>query len=290
MPSTVVVSTANLVSNSNNSKYQYNFPTPVNLNGKKIALTYCSLFYSWFNITSTYQNNSFSYIWPNGASTTTYTVTVPNGSYAISDLQNYLESVMITNGTYLLTSSNNYVYYLEMVSNATQYCFEIIAYAVPTAAQAATASYTQPSSATWSYPSTATTPQLVIPTGNITTLLGFSAATYPSVSQSTTYSVNGSTPEISPVSSIQILCSAISSKYANPSTTLYSFSSAGTAFGGTITVSPPILVWNDCVSGTYSSISISFVDQNNNAMVMQDDQMNMLLTLADAAEISAFNK
>ena len=59
-------------------------------------------YYSWTNINSSpLGNNIFSYTWKVGSTVTTYTVTIPDGLYEISDLNSYLQYKFIANGHYL---------------------------------------------------------------------------------------------------------------------------------------------------------------------------------------------
>ncbi|NBP02411.1 MAG: hypothetical protein EBU90_20300 [Proteobacteria bacterium] len=186
---TIILNSSNLDSgNSNNNVFKYTFPSgAVNFKDDQIAVTQVSLYYSWYNINSSlYNNNSFSYTWIDG---TIVNVTLPNGSYAVSDINSYLQSVMVSNGHYLVDSTGNYVYFLEFTTNTVYYAVQLNAYAVPTSSSASASSYTKPSGATWSYPSSTKTPQLTISsTNNFYKIVGFSAGTYPSTQQSSTYS------------------------------------------------------------------------------------------------------
>lgn len=77
------------------------YSDPIKLNGNdgslvdyEIALFNAYLWYSWFNISSEYSNNTLKYY--NGA--LWRTVTFPNGSYQLDDINDYLQSVMKVNG------------------------------------------------------------------------------------------------------------------------------------------------------------------------------------------------
>lgn len=100
------------------------------------------MYYSWYNITSSNGNNSFQVIWPIGAETSTFSITIPNGFYSITDLNSYLQQYYITNGLYLINSSGQYVYYAEFLTNSNYYSVQFNAYSVPTSLPAG---WTQPS-------------------------------------------------------------------------------------------------------------------------------------------------
>lgn len=77
------------------------FTSPLELIGNNaIALTECNVWYSWNNIHSDYGNQLFRYY--NGSSYKT--ITIPNGTYSIDDLNNYVHSIMKANGDYTTVS------------------------------------------------------------------------------------------------------------------------------------------------------------------------------------------
>lgn len=90
------------------------------------------MYYSWYSITSPYVNSQFQIVWPAGAGTTTFTITIPNGFYTISDLNSYLQKYCITNGLYLINVSGQYLYYCEFLTNSNYYAIQFNAYSVPT--------------------------------------------------------------------------------------------------------------------------------------------------------------
>ena len=55
-----------------------------------IALSNLSIYYTWKNITSSYNNNKFKI----SAPTWNYTFELPDGSYSISDIQYYFEYIL----------------------------------------------------------------------------------------------------------------------------------------------------------------------------------------------------
>ena len=73
----------------NSNKSVYNFIDKLNLKNpnKNIALANLSIYYTWKNIKSDYNNNTFRI----SAPTWNNTFDVPDGSYSIAALQNYFE-------------------------------------------------------------------------------------------------------------------------------------------------------------------------------------------------------
>lgn len=285
---TLILNGTNVVSNGFNDTYKYSFPTgAVNFKNDQIAVSAVNMYYSWFNITSAttssqYGNNSFQYYWYNNAGIQgPYTITLPDGYYSVADLNAYLQSIMVSNGHYLVNSVGDYVYYLELVENATYYAVQFNSFPIPTALPAG---WTNPAAIT--FPAVATTPQLVIlSTNNFGTVIGFNAGTYPTPVQATNYSKTSDfTPVIDPASSLIMTCNLLNNRYALPSTLLYSFTPANTAFGAIINITPPEMSFVDIQDGSYNDIIIEFRDQNLRRLRINDTQLVIMLTIRNKRE------
>lgn len=284
---TLIINGENLVSGPYNDTYKYNFPIgSVEFKNDQVAVSAIYMYYSWFNITSAttgsmYNNNVFQYVWYNNSGSSTYTVTLPDGYYEVSDINAYLQSQMVANGHYLLDSNGDYVYYLELVTNTTYYAVQFNSYPIPTSLPSG---YTNPASIT--FPATATTPQIIISsTNNFKDVLGFDAGTYPSPTQTTNYSkLSDYTPQVSPVSSLILSCTLLNNRYAIPSTLLYSFSPAGVSFGSLINITPPEMSFVDIQDGSYTDFTIEFRDQSLNRIAINDTNLVIMLTIKDKYE------
>jgi len=252
MSNCLVLNSSNVIGRDNNI-YKYNFINGMFTipEGSEIALSSITMPYSWFNITTAYNNNTFQIIWY-GTTTTTYTVVLPNGFYLISDINNYLENFMILNSLYLIDSSTgNYIFYLQLFTSSTYYSNQILSFAVPTSLPSG---YTAPVG--WpGFPAVASTPLMTVLNNNLTKLLGFSAGSYPPVTQSTNYSIlsNLLPPVGSPVNSIIVRCSLIDNAVAMPTDILDSFAINST-FGSNINYSPNYEKWISIRRGSYIRI------------------------------------
>ena len=93
---TTFINTANSIIKHSN-KIVYNFTDKLNLKNpnKNIALANLSIYYTWKNVKSDYNNNKFKI----SAPTWNDTFDLPNGSYSIAALQNYLEYIIKKHGT-----------------------------------------------------------------------------------------------------------------------------------------------------------------------------------------------
>lgn len=272
----LIINSSGLQANAFNNTYRYAFPQgSVQFKNSKVAVANINMYYSWFNITSTYGNNAFSFIFPDAGGTTTYDVTITDGYYSVSSLNSYLQQFCITNGLYLVNSAGDYVYYLELIENATYYSIQLNAYPVPTALPAG---WTNPGGL--SFPLVSTTPQLVVPSTNFQNLIGFSAGTYPSPASATTYSkLSDFTPQISPIQSVILACTLLNNRYSNPSTILYSFTSSGSEFGTLIESSPNQYSFVDIQDGNYSYFEISFLDQDYQPITINDTNLVVQLLI-----------
>ena len=174
---TIVLNRSNLVPDGKNNKLIYQFPGSVEFKDSYIALSQVSMYYSWFNIAEQYNNNILQYTWTTGATTTTYTLDIPDGLYEVSRLNEYLQFAMIQNGHYLINAQGENVYYLEMIVNPSRYGVQLNTYMLPTNAQFTTApeysGWTTPAS--WvGFPTINDNPQFILPL-NINKILGFDA-------------------------------------------------------------------------------------------------------------------
>jgi len=276
MSNCLVLNSENVISGGNNNIYKYRF-----INGmysikddSEICLSSITMPYSWFNITSSYNNNKFQIIWY-GTVTTTYTIILPDGFYLVSDINNYLENFMIQNSLYLIDSSTgNYIFYIKLFTSATYYSNQILSFAVPSSLPVG---YTAPVG--WpGFPIVASTPLFTVLNNNLQSLLGFSAGSYPPITQVSNYSVlsNLLPPVGSPVNSIIVRCSLVDNSVSMPTDILDSFSINST-FGSNINYSPNYEKWISIRKGTYSDITITFVDQNFNNISIIDS--NVIITL-----------
>jgi len=209
--------------NFQNNVYQYKFPNgSFNIDkDSKISLKSMTIPYSWYNISASYGNNTFSYTMPtSGTNTNTVSVTLPDGFYTITDLNNALSASLKANGYFFYSTANGVsnapyiIYPIQFSSQVTNYTNSIIFQYIPTSA--ANVSTQFGSSYLWAlgtYPTTAQTPTITIPQqagSNISAtsyglgnILGFlngiyppTASTYsgtPTIYNSQAYTVLGNT-------------------------------------------------------------------------------------------------
>lgn len=280
MPFNLILNSSNVVSGTNNSKYRFSFPSTKQFRNSQMAVAFVSMYYSNYNvISSLYNNNSFTYTWSDN---TVVTVTLPDGNYSVSQLNQYLQYVMIQNGHYLVDSLANNVYYLELLVNATGYNVEIISFAVPTSLPSG---YTKPAAATWSYPVTPKTPYITIGSNNFGLLIGYTAGNYPSSVQTTTQTLYSSiTPQIAPVQMYLMSSNMCYNPYSNSANVIYALTAGTASFGNLITSSATQFIFSDIADGSYSYLEITFYDQNMRSIQFQDSDVLIMVLIKEKGE------
>jgi len=284
----IILNTNNVVPGTNNSKFEYFFPSTVEFKDDQIAVANISLGLSWDNIKAAYNNNYYSYVWYDALGASTHQVLMPDGIYGIGTINAFLQYTMIQNGHYLVDGNGDYVYYLEIIPNTVYFGNELRCGVIPTALPAG---WTNPAGLT--FPAVATTPQFIIPSTNFQTLLGFPAATYPPAPQATFYSVLGSPDQaITPVTTLNILCSLVNNRLQYPNNIVDSFTPVSGATGGQssvggspINIAPYEFIFTDVNDGFYSSFTIEFVNQDYKPVEIQDPQVFIQLLFKKRGDV-----
>ncbi|GMF35236.1 unnamed protein product [Phytophthora lilii] len=243
----------------NQHQYKYTFSRPVDLSKFEIGLGSISMYYSWMAITAERGNNKLKIIWPTGTTTQTFTITIPDGTYEMSDLNNYLQWWSIQNNLYLTnsTTGQNY-YFISVAANPSSYDIQFTMQPYK-----AVSGYTAASGAL-AFSTSGYTPQIQIidsGTNSFSSIVGLSQGTYPPAQQATLYSVlSDLTPVIDPVSSVIVGVSNLQNPLASNNQVLHSFTSAGVGFGGLITTSQGQGISYCPMQGTTNELLVSFYD------------------------------
>lgn len=240
--------------------------------GEEIAVSNLFMYYSWYNISAANGNNQLSII-VNG---TTTALTIPDGSYSISDLNGWLLLQYDQLGYYLVDANGNNVYFgPRLEANPVYYCVTLTCTQIPSSL----GTYTNPRSLVLS----GTTSQLVIPSTNIRNLLGFNAGTFPSSPAASTYQKNSDfTGQVSPVYVCNIACNFVndnSFQTGYQASSIYTFSPSTTAFGGQIQERPYQLQYYPVLDGFYQELELRLVDQNGNLIDLKDPNWQVVLSL-----------
>ena len=264
------------VANSLNNMYQYQFKNgafevPA---GAEMMITSFQIPYSWYNITSRYNNNSFKIYWPNGAvgNYTDFTLTLDDGFYTVNALNARIQQFCIEKGMYLTDGSGNNVYYVSVSPNSTAYANQIITKLIPLNGTG----YTVPSNFAGYPVTTKRTPYIEILNNNFSKYLGFTANTY-GINQIADYNVlSNIIPQGSIVNSLIVKCSLCNNGCSNQSDTIDSFAiggSSGGSFGGNLNYTNNIEKCVRISEGRYNNFIVTIVDQNNNDISILDSNL-----------------
>jgi hypothetical protein len=290
MGKTLILNSSNVVQGSGNAKFVYNFPQGgYTFKDDVIAIQEISQYFSAFNITSFYNNNSFSYIWVDG---TTHSVNIPDSFLQVKQINEFLQSVMISNKHYLIDAVGDFVYLLEMVVNQPRYAVQLNEFLISTSI-ATTNSWTLPAGATWVLPTNPILPYFVIPsTNNFGKLIGYNAGQYPSGSitgtppaqvqapafTSAQSQLSSVAPQITPYSSFLVFCSIVNNRAVIPSQLVFTYTPTDSTFGALQVYQPNAeLGWNKIEDGSYTSFVIEIRDQLGQPIQFQDPNTTITL-------------
>lgn len=118
----LTVSSSDRESNQTTSDFSISFNPPLRIAGNwSMALEQASIWYSWYNISSDYGNQTFRYyngtVWKN--------ITITAGLYTIEDLNNLIQTSMLANGDYTVVSGVN-VFDISLVPNFNTFKLRIV--------------------------------------------------------------------------------------------------------------------------------------------------------------------
>jgi hypothetical protein len=296
---TLVLNNNNVVQNGQNNQLVYRFPTTAKFDRSYVAVASVSMYYAWFNIASIYNNTGFSYTWADGV---VYPLTIPDGLYEVSTLNQFLQYEMIKNGHYLIDKATGQnVYFLEILVNDARYKVQVNQFVVPTLAiftASLATDYTAPTGFDYSPVSVV---NVVYPGINfgyngstLGTILGFvtnsnvvsatlaipSPWTFSAASPS---AFSSTTPNIQPNSSVLFSVSSVDNPYASPTSVIYSITPS-VAVGTIIADKPPQLLWNKLIPGSYSQLTITLLGTDLRPLPIQDGAMTIILAIAEEVE------
>jgi hypothetical protein len=270
----------NLILNSNNAitnnTYRYTFinSSITILDEAEMCISQLQIPYSWFNITTAYNNQQFQIIFPTSSGLITTTLTLNDGFFTVTNINAFIQQFCITNGYYLINASGNYVYYLTLLYNINTYGVQLITTLLPTSLPAG---YSQPSN--WAgYNVSSLSPQLVILNNNFGNIIGFAQGTFPPVNTANSSTLNTYVPLGSNVNSVIVRCSLVDNKCGLPTDILDVFP-INTTFGSNINYQPYALKYIKISAGIYQYIDIIFEDQNFNTLAIQDTNLTISLLI-----------
>ena len=257
--------------------FTYKLPTSVKFENAEVGVQSIAVYNSTFNIESSRGNNTITVRWV-ADTTVDYTFTIPDGYYSYSDLNYFLQQQMILEDLYVTNSSGDYVYFVEILTNATRYAAQLNSYALPDSSTASTLSYTKPAGGSWDWPTTSSTPQIII-NAAFGSLIGFEAGTFPSsVSATNVQQLSSITPTISPVSSYILGCNLVNATMSIPSSTFFSLPLTA-SYGALITLQSQSVNYVTVMPGLFNEITLQLYDQSFEFLNLQDTDIVIVLSI-----------
>lgn len=270
----------NFILNSSNydsarSVFAYRLPIPQTFIGKRVGLSYASIYKQFDNVLANYGNNTFTITWCDGIN---YTITIPDGNYSVSQINEYLQYFLVQNKLYVTDNNGKIVSFIELVTNPPAYGTSIFTYPVPTSASASSSFYSKPAGATWSYPVSGTSPTITVGE-NFGKLIGFNAGTYGagSVSQA----VNSmKTPQIAVVNSLLIRTNLVNNEHTNPNDAISAMDLNG-EYGTLMVKDVGQILYSNIAANKFFEIVVYFSDQNYNKLSIKDPEVCIHLSIVE---------
>lgn len=252
---TLQISTSNAATESN-SRLRYVLKTSMNLDSY-VSLSKINLWYNWRNITQALGNNTLSYK-QIGSGTTRRDIVLPDGSYAIRDINNYIHHRMEAFGDVDTSKSKATPdrYGINLYENAT---------------------YNRVSIRLNGY-------EIVFGEGLAKTLGTLSKRTYTPNDNGNTggvFSANFPTvPQIENVTSIQVHCNLVYNDYQMESSLLYSFTPKN-SFGSLLSIEPRFPQWISTRKGATESVLEVWLTDQSGRLLLLEDHWGVALRVAD---------
>lgn len=249
-----------------------NFPSFMHFNKEEISLNKLFMFYSWFNITAAYGNNTVSYLWQDDSKTNTqYDITFPDGFYTYEDISGYIQLKMSDNKHYLLDANGNKVYYLALATNVVYYGVTLTATVVPAVLPTG---YTNPEAIYLS----GKTPQLKVSNQLFANVIGFALASFPASPSATTYQINNTVlPVLTKVNVVNVTCNLVNSIGINQDySTIYTFSPES-SYSNLLREDPQQATYYPIMDGNYDSITIGFYNEDMIPIAIVDPNITVVL-------------
>ena len=207
------------------------FTDKIDLRGnKKIALSDLSIYYTWYNIKEQYNNNKFRLSGP----TWSEDVTIPDGSYEISQIQNYfLDEVIKKHESNVKANEQSPIFiYANRTLNRVTVRIK-------------------------------TGYKLELLTNETMRLLGDGP-----IIDTTKNGEN--VPKLEIVRNVLVFCNLLENAYLQDSKLLFSFV-PNSRFRSLLSITPQVLKYCDTVDSIFDYIEILFADQNGRPLEIDDD-------------------
>lgn len=255
--------------------YALSLPNTVDLNNFAVAVGNAYVYYSWYNINSyPLNNNQFTLIVPGMSN---QTITIPDGAYNISDLNNYLQYWFIDNGLYITNSTTGLnTYYASFTISPTSYAVQLTTKVIESALPSGYTSGGTNMTNAFTDSNGLKHMQITISSSNdFQDIIGFNAGTYPTsaTGNPATYTKNSDyTPNVNPINAIQMRLSCAYNTFSSNTTLIHVFTNRDASVGEQIDASPQELQYVPCI-GSHKEIILTFYDQAGRILNILDPNL-----------------
>ena len=276
-------------------KMTYVLPSATQFSKSQLSLIAGTYYNSFKNISAALGNNVISGTFPHSGTQVAWgPCTLDDGFYSISDINNALWNFFIVNKLYMVNASGENVYFAQIMVNPITYVVELDTFLIPTAAQMTLNGWTQPPGGAinisgaalfWSGSITISAPLAVMlgatNSGGFTTTVWNSLAWTGSPGGGATNGVpffGVSAPSINPVTSVLVRCNLVCSYVGNP-TDLLCQVPVVSAYGSINQFQAPYPTFSSVIDAQFSTIELSFMDQNLNTLYFFDPELTFTLQI-----------
>lgn len=265
----IIINSTNYVSSNT---YKVQLSSTIDLNNYSVSVGSAFIYYSWYNINSSpLNNNKYTLTIPRSGGSDTLNITIPDGAYNITDLNNQLQYQLIAGGYYITNNTSGLnTYYCTFQISPTSYAVQFITYAMPTSLPAGYTSggMSFSASANQHYQLT------IASTNNFKDIIGFNAGTYPTSATNVGTQTKSSdyTPNVNPISAVQMRLSCVYNPFSSNSQLIHVFTNKGASIGEVIDASPIQLQYVPCI-GAHRELTLTFYDQNGYILNILDSNL-----------------
>jgi hypothetical protein len=226
---------------------------PMRLKNSYVCISDISIYYSWPNIKDSYGNNKCTY--KRTIDNKEFPITIPDGSYEIEDINNYIHHIMKNNGD---NEDKEKKYPIELYANNIYQRVTIV---------------------------TKDKYILELPIDGLGKVLGFTKVPEPGIKNvyiGQNKQQNGDTiPQVERVESVSVHCNLVNNIYQLDNSLIYSFT-PDKSFGSLLNIKPNFPFWRNTRSNTdINEIEIWFTDQNNIPLDIEDPKIRVELQIKD---------
>ena len=293
MSTSNVIMTQNMY-NPSTGKMVYTLPSPTKFSHCEVGLLSSTYYNSFKNISAALGNNTITGSFPNatGGQVSWGTCTLADGFYSISDINNALWNYFVVNKYYMYNATTSQdVYFAQISVNPATYVVEVDTFLIPSAAQAATNGWTQPTGAAIVLSTSGTFYSGVLTiSANLGTMLGTGGVSTTAWNSVTwTGSPGGSStsgvplvgtkaPALNPVTSVIVRCNLVCARIGNPTDMLCQVPLVS-SYGAVDQYQASWPTFSNVVDAPYSTIELSFMDQNLNVLYFFDPELTFTLQI-----------